>query len=92
MINNGNGQRLKKQRRKKNITMEELAEMVGYTASNRRSVIYQIESGRADIPVSKLPEYAHALGTNIYYLLGMTDVVDYTDADVVRLITKAAKR
>ena len=45
----------------------------------------QIVSGGADIPVSKLPEHAHALGTYIYYLLGMTDHCDWTDDQLLLL-------
>jgi len=79
-------ERLKQRRLKQNLTMDELAEKVGYTSSSKRTIIYQIESGKADISVSKIQSYATALDTNIYYLLGLTDIDDITDDVILQLL------
>ena len=78
--------RLKKRRQKQGITMDKLAEEVGYTSASRKTIIYQIESGKSEIQFSRVPAYASALDTNIYYLLGMTDLDDLTDDEILALI------
>ena len=78
--------RLKKRRLKLGITMDDLAEQVGYTSASRRSIIYQIEAGKADLSLARIPSYASALNTNVYYLLGMTEIDDLTDQEILALI------
>lgn len=77
---------LKQRRIKQHLTMDELAEKVGYTSSSKRTIIYQIESGKADLSVSKIQSYATALETNIYYLLGLTEIDDLTDDEILMLL------
>lgn len=78
--------RLKKRRQKQNMTMDKLAEEVGYTSASKKTIIYQIESGKSEIQFSRVPAYASALDTNVYYLLGMTDLDDLTDEEILALI------
>lgn len=80
--------RLKKRRLKVNMTMDDLAEQVGYTSASRRGIIYQIEAGKTEISLSRIPSYASALRTNVYYLLGMTDIDDLTDEEILALVLK----
>lgn len=82
-------ERLKQRRLKQKLTMDELAEKVGYTSASKRTIIYQIETGKADLAISKIHSYATALETNIYYLMGLSDVADLTDDDILNLIHEA---
>lgn len=87
------GKRLRAKRQKKKLTMDELAERVGFTSESKRTIIYQIESGKSDIPFTRSISYASALDTNVYYLLGMTDIDDMTDEEILELVRAAyAKR
>ena len=52
------------------MSQEELAKKMGYTS---RSTIAKIESGRNDIPQSKIKAFAEALQTTPTALLGLTD-------------------
>ena len=80
--------RLKRRRLKVNMTMDDLAEQVGYTSASRRGIIYQIEAGKTDLSFARIPSYASALNTNVYYLLGMTDIDDLTDEEILALVHK----
>ena len=84
--NSETGRRMRLLRTKKNITMEELADQTGYDSKSRKTIIYQIETGHNEIRLSRLLSFSSALKTNIYYLLGLTDISDLSDEDVVRLI------
>ena len=77
------GKRIKDRRIELKLSMDQLAEATGYTSASRKTVIYHIETRSSDIPLAKLPEFAHALNTNIYYLLGMTDCVNINDDDIL---------
>ena len=85
-MENDLGSRIKNRRNKLNITMDELAARVGYTAPARKTTIYNFEVGRNEISISRLPSFATALETNLYYLLGLTDIDYLTDDDILRLI------
>lgn len=59
-------QRIKRLRIEKNMSQGELAEKTGYSD---KSAICRVESGKHDIPQSKLVAIAKALGVSIDYLL-----------------------
>ena len=80
------GDRVKERRAALNITMQELAEKTGYTTSARKTAIYNIEADKASIPLARLPAFANALHTNIYYLLGMNVDPDITDSEILSII------
>ena len=80
------GNRIKKRRKQLGLTMEELATAVGYTSPTRKTIIFNIENGKNDVMLSRLPAFARVLETNIYYLLGLTEIEDLTDDDIINEI------
>lgn len=50
------------------MSQDELARRLGYTS---RSMICKVESGRVDLPSSKIVEFAKALQTEPEYLMGI---------------------
>ena len=85
------GERIRARRVSLGMSQGDLATAVGYTADNRRSIIYQAEIGRNDVPAILLPAYAAALRTSVYYLLGLTDAADLTDIDLLDFIAQIDK-
>lgn len=83
------GKRLKQRREKLGITLDDLATKAGYTSQSKRTAVAKIEAGKSDITLSKVESIAAALGTNIYYLLGMIDIEDLTDQEIIELIRKS---
>ena len=84
------GNRIKKRRQQLKLTMEELATAVGYSSATRKTIIFNIENGKNDILLSRLPVFANVLKTNIYYLLGMTENDSLTDQEVISLMDQAS--
>lgn len=80
------GERIRSRRKALHMSMDELAEAVGYETKNRKTAIYQIESGKNRIRVERLPAMAKALRTNTFYLLGLTTVSDLTDEEIIEWI------
>lgn len=78
--------RIKMRRKSLNMTMDQLAEKTGYTTSTKKTVIYHIESRNDSISALRLPMFSSALNTNVYYLLGMIDDADLTDAEIIKLV------
>lgn len=60
--------KIRERRKELKMTQEELALKVGYT---NRSTIATIESGKMDIPTSKIDEFARALDCTPAYLFGL---------------------
>lgn len=60
-------ERIKQRRTELGLTVEELANKMGY---KDKSSISKIENGKADIPTSKVVAFARALETTTAYLLG----------------------
>lgn len=60
-------ERIKQRRNELGLTVEELANKMGY---KDKSSISKIENGKADIPTSKVVAFAKALETTTAYLLG----------------------
>jgi len=58
---------IKKLRKMKNMSQQELAEAVGYKG---KSMIAQIESGNVDLPQSKIMEFAKVFGVDPGELMG----------------------
>lgn len=64
------GERIKKRRHDLKLSQDEIARSLGYTS---RSSISKIESGKNDIPHSKVADFAEALQTTPQYLMGISD-------------------
>lgn len=73
------GERIKKLREEKNITVDKLAELIG----KNRATIYRYESSEIEkLPISVLEPLCKALGTTPAYIMGWTDTktnVSYTE-------------
>lgn len=64
------GERIKKLREEKNITVDKLAELIG----KNRATIYRYESSEIEkLPTSVLEPLCKALGTTPAYIMGWTD-------------------
>ena len=63
-------ERIKSRREELGLTTEEIAQRMGYKT---RSSITKIETGKADIPQSKVKAFARALQTTTAYLMGDDD-------------------
>lgn len=61
---------IKRLRKEKGLTQDELAKMVGYTD---RSSIAKIERGTVDIPQSKIKQFADIFGVTQSSLMGWDD-------------------
>lgn len=64
-------ERIKKRRQELGLTIEELAQKMGY---KDKSSISKIENGKADIPQSKVVAFARALNTTTSYLVGVDEL------------------
>ncbi len=67
------GATIKQLREEAGLSLDELAERSGYTSDNKRSSIAKIESGKSDVPASKLLNIAQALHTTPGALMGMVE-------------------
>lgn len=67
------GSRIKKIRTEKGMTLEELANKIGYTSENARSSVQKIEAGKSDPPASKIRKLAEVLDVPIGVLMGWDD-------------------
>ncbi len=64
------GNRIRSRRLELSMSQDELAQKLCYT---NKSSISRIESGKYDIPQSKVVEFANALNTTVSYLMGWED-------------------
>lgn len=72
---------IKKRRLELKLSQEELANKVGY---KDRTSIAKIETGKIDLPQSKIIDFADALGVTPSYLMGWEeDVQDYTPPQTI---------
>ena len=73
---------IKRHRKAKKMTQDELARLTGYTD---RSSIARIEKGEIDLPQSKIKQFAQALGTTPSQLMGWEEVQKKNDtiSDIV---------
>lgn len=70
------GSRVKQYRTEKGMSQEELANLVGYNSDNARSSIQKIESGKSDLPASKIHILAKALNVPVGSLMGWYEEFD----------------
>lgn len=77
-------QRIKERREELGLSQDDLAQRMGYRS---RSTIAKIESGKNDIPQSKITAFAKALSTNEAWLMGYDVPMernDYEDPEIVK--------
>lgn len=67
------GDRIRKAREARNLTQEELANIMGYVS---KTSISKVETSKNDITLKNIEKYAKALGVSITYLMGME--MDYS--------------
>lgn len=77
--------RIKSRRLELGWTTDELAKRMGY---KDRSSISKIENGKADIPQSKVKEFAEVLDTSVSWLIGIDDEDNRSTAPAPRPIPK----
>lgn len=70
------GNRIRKLRTEKQLSLDELARKCGYTSENARSSIQKIEAGKSDIPASKIKALAQALEVPVGEIMGWYDEWD----------------
>lgn len=81
------GERIRLKRNEKGWSQRDLAEKMGYS---NHSTIGKIETGKVDLPQSKVVQFAEVLGVSVAYLMGWEEVKKNNDAltdIVVRLRT-----
>lgn len=78
------GKRIQLLRTQCGFTQEELAKKVGYEGG--KSNISKIESGKTEVPFSKLNRFADVLHTNIAYLMGWDEEFRSISQDELELI------
>lgn len=84
--------RIRMRRQELGWTTDELAKRMGY---KDRSSISKIESGKADIPQSKVKAFADVLDTSVSWLLGIDEAnntSDKTDADPILPVSSPCRR
>lgn len=64
------GERIREKRIESGMSMDELAERMGYRS---RTSIYKIKHNITDLPLSKVAEFAKILNTTSAYLMGWKD-------------------
>jgi transcriptional regulator with XRE-family HTH domain len=80
------GKNILRARRALGWSQEELAQRMGYKS---RSSINKIEAGIADIPQSKIAEFADVLGTTPAALLGLVDEATQSKTDeIARIVVR----
>ena len=80
--------RIKSRRLELGWTTDELAKRMGY---KDRSSISKIENGKADIPQSKVKEFAKVLDTSVSWLIGIDDEDNGHAAPALRPISSGFK-
>lgn len=70
------GNRVREYRTQKQMSLDELARKCGYTSDNARSSIQKIESGKSDVPASKIRMIAKALDVPISAIMGWVEEFD----------------
>lgn len=83
------GNRVKKYRTQKGMTLEELANRMGYTSDNARSSAQKIEAGKNDLPASKIRMLAQVLEVPVGVLMGWDENWDAMHNPNGKLATEA---
>ena len=76
---------IKRRRKELGLTHDDLAEMMGYKA--RQSII-KIENGQADLPLSKIQEFARVLNTTVSALVGLDSPDENCDNDKLQTLAR----
>ena len=79
------GDRIRFKRKEKGWSQRDLAEKMGYS---NHSTVGKIETGKVDLPQSKVVQFAEVLGVSVAYLMGWEEMKKKNDAAtdiVVRL-------
>lgn len=79
------GERIRLKRNEKGWSQRDLAEKMGYS---NHSTVGKIETGKVDLPQSKVVQFAEVLGVSVAYLMGWEEVKKKNDVKtdiVVRL-------
>ena len=79
------GDRIRNKRKEKGWSQRDLAEKMGYS---NHSTVGKIETGKVDLPQSKVIQFAEVLGVSVAYLMGWEEVKKKNDVAtdiVVRL-------
>lgn len=81
------GERIKIKRIEKGWSQRDLAAKIGYS---NHSTVGKVETGKVDLPQSKVVQFAEVLGVSVAYLMGWEEMQKNNDAMtdiVVRLRT-----
>lgn len=81
------GERIRNKRKEKGWSQRDLAEKMGYS---NHSTVGKIETGKVDLPQSKVVQFAEVLGVSVAYLMGWEEMKKKNDVAtdiVVRLRT-----
>lgn len=81
------GERIRLKRNEKGWSQRDLAEKMGYS---NHSTVGKIETGKVDLPQSKVVQFSEVLGVSVAYLMGWEEIQKKNDAltdIVVRLRT-----
>lgn len=81
------GERIRDKRKEKGWSQRDLAEKIGYS---NHSTVGKIETGKVDLPQSKVVQFAEVLGVSVAYLMGWEEMQKKNDVAtdiVVRLRT-----
>ena len=78
------GERIKLKRNEKGWSQRELAAKMGYS---NHSTVGKVETGKVDLPQSKVVQFAEVLGVSVAYLMGWQEKNDALTDIVVRLRT-----
>lgn len=74
------GDRIRQRRNELKWSQRDLAAKMGY---NNNSTITRIESGKVDIPQSRIVQFADVLGVSIGYLMGWVDKETHEKNDTI---------
>ena len=66
------GQRIKARRNELKLSQRELCDKMGYS---NHSTIGKIETGKVDIPQSRIVQFAEVLGVSVAYLMGWDEEI-----------------
>lgn len=67
------GMKVRARRNELGLSQKDLAQRLGYI---NHSSVAKVEAGKVDLPVSKVQEFAEALGVSVKYLMGIDSHAD----------------
>ena len=74
------GDRIRQRRNELKWSQRDLAAKMGY---NNNSTITRIESGKVDIPQSRIVQFADVLGVSVAYLMGWVNAETQKNNDII---------